>query len=256
VQNETITGLSDPSTLALDIAHNLAFRRGLGNSLFASPHSPVSAQDVRSYAQKAFAKSNIAVLGSGISSDALSKAVQSSFGGSSSSSSGGSGGLSAGSSTYYGGEQRVPLDLHAGGPNAQPTMVIAFGSTSASTSELKVLQHILGGETSVKWTPGTTPLAHAADKVPGASAKAFLLPYSDAALLGVVVTAPTSEAVAKVAKDVAQIIKGASGAKDDEVKRAIAKAKFADATASERAFGYLTHAGPAVSQHQALGGGG
>lgn len=242
VQSESLSALSNPSTIALDLAHQLAFRRGLGNSLFASPHSPVTASDVKSYAQKAFAKSNIAVLGSGISSDSLSKAVQSAFGSASAS---GSSGLSAGSTTYYGGEQRIPLDMHAIG--AQPTLVIAFGSTSASAAELKVVQHLLGGETSVKWTPGTTPLAQAADKVPGATAKAFLLPYSDAALIGVVVSAPTSEGVASVAKDVVSAIKGVSGAKDEEVKRAVAKAKFADATVHERAFGYLTHAGPAVS---------
>lgn len=204
----------------------------------------MSSEDVKSYAQKAFAKSNIAVLGSGISSEALAKAVQSSFGGASSA--GGASGLSAGSSTYYGGEQRVPLDLHAG-PPAQPTLLIAFGSTSASSAELKVLQNLLGGETSVKWTPGTTPLAKAADKVPGAIAKAFLLPYSDASLVGVLVSAPTSEGVRSVAKDVASAIKGVANAKDEEVKRAIAKAKFADATLNERAFSYLTHAGPAVS---------
>lgn len=238
-----MSALAHPQTIALDLAHQLAFRRGLGNSLYASPNSPVTASDVKSFAQQAFNKSNIAVLGAGISTDELAKAVQSSFGGSSSSS---ANTLQGGSSTYYGGEQRVPLDAHAG-PLAQPTLLIAYGTSSAPTPEQKVLQQLLGGESNVKWTAGSSALAQAAAKVPGAQAKSFLLPYSDASLFGVAVTAPTSEAVAAVAKDVAAALKGAAKASGDEIKRAIAKAKFADAVSREQQLGLITRAGPAVS---------
>jgi ubiquinol-cytochrome c reductase core subunit 2 len=244
IQAESLSALAHPQTLALDLAHSLAFRRGLGNSLYASPNSPVSASDVKSFAQQAFNKSNVAVLGAGISTDALAKAVQSSVGNSAGSTST----LKAGSTTYYGGEQRVPLDAHAG-PLAQPTIVIAYGTSSAPTPEHKVLQQLIGGETSVKWSTGSSALAQAAGKVHGASAKSFLLPYSDASLFGVVVTAPTSEGVAAVAKDVAAALKGASKASGEEIKRAIAKAKFADAVSREQQLGLISTAGPAVSSH-------
>jgi ubiquinol-cytochrome c reductase core subunit 2 len=125
-------------------------------------------------------------------------------------------------------------------------LVIAYGSTGAPSADLKALPHLLGGVSALKWTPGSTPLSLAADKVPGASAKAFLLPYSDASLFGVVVTAPTSEGVAAVAKDVAAAIKAAGSAKDEEVKRAVAKAKFADATALESSAGLIATAGASV----------
>jgi ubiquinol-cytochrome c reductase core subunit 2 len=171
----------------------------------------------------------------------LAKAVQSSFG----SSSGSASTLKAGSTTYYGGEQRVPLDIHAG-PLAQPTLVIAYGTSSAPTPEQKVLQQLIGGETSVKWSHGSSALAQAAAKVNGASAKSFLLPYSDASLFGVVVTAPTSEGVAAVAKDVTAALKAASKASGEEIKRAIAKAKFADAISREQQLGLVQTAGPAV----------
>lgn len=241
VQAEALSALAHPQTIALDLAHQLAFRRGLGNSLYASPNSPVTASDVKSFAQQAFNKSNIAVLGAGISTDALAKAVQSSFG----SASGSASTLSAGSSTYFGGEQRVPLDAHAG-PLAQPTLVIAYGTTSAPTPEQKVLQQLLGGESNIKWSAGSSPLAQAAAKVPGAQAKSFLLPYSDASLFGVTVTAPTSEGVAAVAKDVTAALKGAAKASGDQIKRAIANAKFADAVAREQQLGLISQAGPAV----------
>jgi ubiquinol-cytochrome c reductase core subunit 2 len=239
IQSESLSALASSSTLAMDAAHSIAFRRGLGNSLYASPHSPVSAVEVKNFAQQAFAKSNIAVLGAGISTENLSKAVQSAFGS-------GSGGesLSSGSSQYYGGEQRIPLDVHAG-PGAQPTMVIAYGTTNTS-ADLKVLPHLLGGETAVKWSHGTSPLSQVAAKVHGASAKAFLLPYSDASLFGVVVTAPTSEGVASVAKEVAGLMKGLKG-KDEEIKRAVSKAKFYAATQLERHESLIATAGAAVS---------
>ncbi|WWC94612.1 hypothetical protein V866_001459 [Kwoniella sp. B9012] len=244
VQSEAIAAQSSPTTLALDAAHKLAFRKGLGNSLYASPHYPVTIDDVKSYAQGAFSKSNVAVIGSGISTESLSQVVSSAFG--SGSSQPGSSGLNTSKTSYYGGEARIPLDIHAP-PTALPTLVIAYGTTSPATPELKVLKQLLGGESSLKWTPGTSPLAQAADKVPGGSAKAFLLPYSDAALFGVVVSAPTSPQLAGLAKEVAQIIKSAgSAAKDEEIKRAVAKATFADATASETLEGLIANVGPAL----------
>ncbi|OCF32970.1 ubiquinol-cytochrome c reductase core subunit 2 [Kwoniella heveanensis CBS 569] len=243
VQSEAISAQTSPSTFALDVAHNLAFRKGLGNSLFASPHYPVTIDDVKTFAQSAFAKSNVAVIGSGISTEALSQAVSSAFGAGSSAP---GSGLNTPSTTYYGGEVRVPLDIHAP-PSSTPTMVIAYGSASPATPELKVLKQLLGGESSLKWTPGTSPLAQAADKIPGASAKAILLPYSDAALFGVVLNAPTSPQLKQLAQEVVSVLKAAGqGAKDEEVKRAIAKATFADATASETLEGLVASAGPAL----------
>jgi len=232
IQTESLSALTSNTTLAMDTAHSIAFRRGLGNSLYASPHSPVSAAEVKSYAQQAFAKSNIAVLGAGISTDALAKAVQGAFG----SGTGGSS-LQGGSSQYYGGEARIPS-------HSQPTMIIAYGSTGSASPDLKVLPHLLGGESAVKWSAGSSPLSQAAAKVHGASAKAFLLPYSDASLFGVVVTAPTSEGVASVAKEVAGLMKAKP--KDEEVKRAIAKAKFTDASLLERHESLIATAGAAI----------
>lgn len=125
-------------------------------------------------------------------------------------------------------------------------MVIAYGSAGAPSADLKVLPHLLGGESAIKWSHGSSPLAQAAAKVHGASAKSFLLPYSDASLFGVVVTAPTSEGVASVAKEVAGLVKGVKGS-DEELKRAATKAKFAEASLLERHETLIATAGPAVS---------
>lgn len=241
IQTETTSALSDPRILSLDLAHQLAFRRGLGNSLFAQSHSPVSADDVKSFAQQVYAKSNIAVLGGGISTDALTAAVSKAFG----SGSAGASSVNAGSSQYFGGEQRVPLDTHHN-PNARPTVTIAFGSTGSASADLKVLPHLVGGASSVKWCAGTSPLSLIAEKVPGATIDAALLPYSDASLFTVTISAPTAEGVKALAKEVAATVKEAGSAKDEEVKKAVAKAKLADASRFDNTVGLLSVAAPHV----------
>ena len=233
VQTEAQSALSNPTALALDTAHSVAFRRGLGNSLYASAHSPISASDVQAYAQQAFAKSNIAVVGSGISTEKLQQAVQSAFGSGSGSSS-----LSGSSTTYYGGEQRIAS-------HSQPTIVIAYGTTNSS-ADLTVLPHLVGGESSIKWSTGSSPLSQAASKVSGASARSFLIPYSDASLFGVVVSAPTSSGVASVAKDVVAALKSVNGAKEEDVKKAVAKAKFAEALSLEQLDSFVSAASQKV----------
>lgn len=233
--------MATPQVLAIDLAHSVAFRKGLGNSLFASPHSAVTASDIKQYASEAFAKSNLAVVGTGISTEALSSAVSKAFGSGSGSST-----LSATATKYYGGEQRVPLDLHAN-PSAQPTLVIAYGSTSAPSPDMLALPHLLGGESSLKWVPGTSPLSLAAAKFPGSTAKSFLLPYSDASLFGIVISAPTDEAVKALAMEVTNVIKGVSGGvKEEGLKKAVAKAKFVAASALESKDGLAAIAGPQV----------
>lgn len=243
LQSETLNAVGTPSVLALDLAHQVAFRRGLGNSLFASPHSPLSAQDVKDYAAKAFAKSNIAVFGTGISTEELSASVAKAFGGASSSSSGSS--LSSSGSKYYGGEQRVPLDLHSGG---QPTMLIAFGTTESS-ADLNVITELVGGQSALKWVPGTTPLALAASKVPGSKIESFNLSYSDASLVGVQITAPTSQGVKELAHEVVNAYKSlSSGSKVDkeQLDKAVAAAKFKAANGLENKEGLLAAFGPVV----------
>lgn len=149
-------------------------------------------------------------------------------------------------SKYYGGEARIPLDLHAN-PTAKPTLVIAYGATGEATPEFSVLPHLLGGESALKWVPGSTPFSLAAAKVPGSTVRSFVTPYSDASLFTVVIQANTDADVRTVAEGVASAIKGAaSGVKDDELKRAIAKAKFADATKLENYNSFVEAAAPAV----------
>ena len=251
IQAETLTALQTPAVHALDVAHALAFRRGLGNSLFASPVGPVSAADVKSFASKAFAKDNLAIFGTGISTEALSEAITKAFGGASGSASGSQ--LSSSASKYYGGEQRIQLDLHAAEFNAasRPTQIIAFGTTDISSPELRVIPHILDGASSLKWVPGTKPLAIAASKIPGSKVSSFVLPYSDAALIGVEVSAPTSEGVKTLSKEVVELMKSLGAGSEEEVKKAVAAARFEQASQSENRLGLVASYGPRVLEGSA-----
>lgn len=126
-------------------------------------------------------------------------------------------------------------------------MLIAFGTTEASP-ELSVIPELVGGASALKWVPGTTPLALAAERVPGSKIESFHLPYSDAALVGVSITAPTSEGVKELAQEVVNTFKGlSSGSMDGEaVQRAVAAAKFKTANGLENKEGLLAAYAPGI----------
>lgn len=224
----------DTVTQAFDLAHGVAFRNGLGNSLFASPHTAVDYSSAVSYAKSAFAPSNIAVLGSGVESGRLQSLVSEFFASSASSS------LSAPSSTYFGGETRVA------GHGALDTFLLAFKGTSYSEVELSVLRYLLGGESSIKWSAGSSPLSKLASG--SSSAKAFNLAYSDAGLFGFVVQAPSAQVSPLATSVVSELKKAAGGVDAEALKQAVAKAKFAAASGLESRVGALEVVGAQVSR--------
>lgn len=222
--------IRDPTVFAFDVAHQLAFRKGLGNSLFASPHTAVPHSDVVSFANASFAKhSDIAVVADGVSADALSGLVSEFFIPKTRSAADTLPTASVGSTQYYGGEVRVPVTAHGGLETGH--LLIGFKGGPRIAPEYTVLQHLLGGKSSIKWNKGTSPLGQL--EAPSTSAQAFNLPYGDAGLFGIFVTAPTAEVENVASKAVAELKKAAKGADGAEVKKAIAQAKFAAAAAVE-----------------------
>ena len=65
--------------MVLDLVNTLAFRSGLGGSLFAAPYAHLTHEDARSFAHTAFPKENIAVVGTGIDPGLLNKLTSRSF---------------------------------------------------------------------------------------------------------------------------------------------------------------------------------
>ena len=227
------------SVLALDMAHQLAFRRGLGNSLFASPYTEVDLLSAVSYARSSFANTNgIAVLASGIDNGYLSELVGEFYTGSSAASSTtgkAANTQSSAESKYYGGELRVPITAHGG--SEKGSLLIGFQGGNQAQPEFAVLKALLGGESALKWANGTTPLSKLTPLVGDSykpTARAFNLNYSDAGLFGIYIEAPTSK-VQDIATKSVQALKNVAESKvgDEDLKRAIARAKFDAASTME-----------------------
>ena len=129
--------------------------------------------------------------------------------------------------TYHGGSTREHV-AHAG--NA---VFVGFGTTTlANVPALHALSAHLSPAPAVKWSSGLGPLA-SAEKV---NVRALTLPYSDAALFGVLVEGASASAVSEAAKKAVDAIKAASkasGLGKDDILRATARARFALAGALE-----------------------
>lgn len=236
VQAEYAQAQSNPAVLGYDSLLQTAYRqRSLGHSLFASPASPITHRQTVDFAHAAFAKDNIAVLGSGIDSAKLSQLVSAHFGELAASAS-----VSSTPAKYFGGEQRVAFAAPHGAENTRAAhghFFVGFEGAGHKDAEasanLAVLRALLGGESSVKWSNGVSPLSQIAESIPGARAAAFNLTFSDSGVFGAHVSAP-SASVQQAASKVAQAIKNvAGGLKEEAIKAAVAKAKFERATVLE-----------------------
>ncbi len=218
--------LGNVSELALNSAHGLAFHRGLGTPLLQTSSTPLnkylSEASIEQFAQSAYSKSNIAVVANGASQAELTKWVGEFFTGTPSSTSS----LSSEATKYYGGEERI---AHASGNS----FVIAFPGSSSFTAggsykpEIAVLAALLGGKSSIKWSPGFSILGKAASSFPGASATTTSYAYSDAGLLTIQFSGSASairNASAQAITALKDIAEG-SVSKEDFTK-AVALAKY------------------------------
>ena len=218
--------LANPSHMAINSAHGLAFHRGLGTPLYPTSSTTFSKylepEEIYNFALSAYSKSNIAVVANGTSQSELSKWVREFFedaytGGRK---------LESPQSKYYGGEERIAHDKGN-------VMVIAFPGSSSFTSgsswkpEIGVLAALLGGQSSIKWTPGFSLLAKAASEHQHAHVSTQNFGYSDAGLLAVTVTGTASH-IGKASHSVVETLKKiASGnVSGEDIKKATALAKF------------------------------
>ena len=232
--DEAAAAATNPASRALELAHGLAFRNGLGAPLLAAEHDPVDVEAIKAYASSVFTKGNIAVLGTGISQEALSTLVEKSL----TTLPTAAAAPTSASSKYFGGETRV--EGH-GGPE---TVFIGFGTTGASAAELAVLAAHLSPAPSVKWSQGLSPIAAALPV--GASVETVLLPYSDATLFGFVVQGATAADVKTAGAAAVKALQGATSVGAEDLKKAVAKARFAAAAAVDGKQGLVSVLGGKV----------
>ena len=197
---QTQSSLSDPSTAVVDKLHQVAFRNGLGNSLFASPEAldALKRADLQERVDNFFTSDRIAVVGTGVEHGELASLVEKSLANVK---------LSAASpaapakSVYYGGEARIEA-----GPESAAIYAVAYPGASTSSSEYAaslVLKALLGGTKKVKWSASSGVLGKVATE--STSSTAFSYSYSDSGLLGFVVEGETGEIKDIVKKSIAAL---------------------------------------------------
>lgn len=245
VAADTEAAVGNPATRALEAAHALAFRSGLGSSLFAPSHNHVTLEDIKEFASSSFANGNIAVIGTNIDSSKLNKLVESSFAGARAGASQ-QGGVSTPASKYFGGETRLE------GSEGLQTVFIGFGTTnSANAGEIAALAAHLSTTPSVKWSKSLSPIAAGIPE--GASVQSVYLPYTDASLFGLLVQANTTAGVKEAGKVAAEALrKAAKGLSQEELKAAVARAKFAAANGVESREGLVNALGAKVSLYRTV----
>jgi len=179
-------------------------------------------ETIAQFASSAYAKSNIAVVANGASQADLSKWVGEFFTQVPSSAPT----LSSEPSKYYGGEERI---AHGSGNS----LVIAFPGSSSFTAggsykpEIAVLAALLGGQSTIKWSPGFSLLSKAAATFPGANVATAHFAYSDAGLLAIQFGG-SAEAIRGASAEAVKALKSVSeGSVSKEVfTKAVALAKY------------------------------
>ncbi|KFY09328.1 hypothetical protein V492_05530 [Pseudogymnoascus sp. VKM F-4246] len=219
---------ANTAQIAADSVHGVAFHRGLGAPLHPTLNTPLATylneESVSEFASSAYTKQNISVVANGASQADLGKWVGEFFGDVSTK---GSHELPSAATKYYGGEERI---AHA---SAQNAFAIAFPGSSSFTAgssykpEIAVLAALLGGKSTIKYSPGFSLLAKAAAAAPGANISTTNAAYSDAGLLTINFSGPALS-VNTAANEAVKALKGiAEGSiNKEEFTKAIALAKY------------------------------
>ena len=217
--------LASPKDMAINSAHGLAFHRGLGTPLHPSSATPMrkylDADTLAEYAQSAYAKPSFAIVGNGVEQAELKKWMGEFF---TNAPAQAMHSLTSEQTKYYGGEERI---AHASG-NA---MVIAFPGSSSATGgfykpEIAVLAALLGGQSTIKWSPGFSLLSKATQNAPNMYIDTKSTIYSDAGLLTITLAGSATD-IKTSAPKVAEVLKGlAEGINKEDFAKAKALAKF------------------------------
>ena len=237
---------ANPTAVALDALHSAAFHKGLGNPLLALPTYHTQHQEVEEYAAQAYTKANLVLVASGATTDELKPQIEEFWKD-----------LPAGkpltspASKFVGGETRIP---HASGLQVYTIGFPGSASYGPSASpESVILAHLLGGVAPVKWSDGQSPLSRLTSSIstPNAPGHVFAtnISYSDAGIFTIITTgsAPyVSKAASGALKLLQDVAKGSHAIKPEDVKRAIASARYATYAASEARLSGLESIGQSV----------
>lgn len=217
---EAEAAAADAVTRSREAAYEAAFRTGLGNGLYVEKHSPVSIDEIKKAASAAYTKANIAVAGFSVVEEDFNALIGEHFGSIAEGAK-----LEAPETKTYAGDIRI----RASGPNA---VTLAF-PTDTPSSALAVVANILGGTSSIKWAAGSSLLGSVAART-GTKIDTTYTPYSDAAVLAVTISGPSSSQVNEAVRFAAREIREISSTIDiDLIQKAVNRLRFHAAESAE-----------------------
>lgn len=228
--------LANTLEMAVNSAHGLAFHRGLGAPVKPASTTPISkylsADTLAEYAGSAYAKPSFSIVANGADQAQLSKWVNEFFGDVRAQP---IEALKSPQSKYYGGEERI---AHGSGNS----LVLAFPGSSSPTGgfykpEVSVLAALLGGQSTIKWSPGFSLLSKATQEAPNMYVATNSHIYSDAGLLSIELSGSAADIKATASKVVDTLRAVAKGISKEDFQKAKALAKF-----KELEYGSETHA--------------
>lgn len=221
-----------PAALSIETAHSVAFHRGLGSPTVALTKKYLNNVTIPGYASTVYTKSNIAVVASGASQSALEKWTTEFLSD-----------VPAGpgppivQAKYYGGENRLYSTLG----NA---LTIAI-SAPVSKPEYAVIGYLLGGESTIKWSSGSSILSRAVAVLPGVTAVTKHSAYTDAGLIYITLSGPAG-ALTQAGRLAVDAVSKLATVKAEDIKKAIAQAKFDVLATAEHQFMGLEAVGQAA----------
>ncbi|PVU95662.1 hypothetical protein BB559_001257 [Furculomyces boomerangus] len=223
VHLESSIANANPQTFLTEKLHQAGFRSGLGNSIYASfPNQIEGSETVKAFSDSRIGSNTVAVVGTGIDSSELVKLVDSSV-------------LSKLAAVNV--SSSSPSKFHSGTEShtnvsgSVAHYALAFQASDPTTAAL--LSECLGTQSHLKWGNGTSPLSAIALKH-GAQVNAFSSSYSDASIVGVMVSSSANN-ISEVVRLVAQAIKDMANGKISEATfgRALSSAKMRSHIATE-----------------------
>lgn len=212
---------------ATDAAYSVAFHSGLGAPLIPAATGPwkknISADAISAFAQNAYTKSSLALVSDGNDSTNLAKWIGEFFPNVPSNAPAKQAAPTA--TKYFGGEQRVPS-------TAGNAIVIGFPGSSVLGNpgfkpEHAVLAELLGGQSNVKWSTGSSLLAKAIAPLSDVSVSTKNDAYSDAGFFAITLSGSTA-GVSKAAHATTETLKKVAAGQivAEDVQKAVALAKF------------------------------
>ncbi|KAF2771608.1 LuxS/MPP-like metallohydrolase [Teratosphaeria nubilosa] len=217
--------LGNTLDMAINSAYGVAFHRGLGVTLRPASSTPVNkyvnADSVADFAASAYAKPSFAIVANGVEHAELGKWVNEFFPDAPAQP---LHPLKSEQSKYYGGEERIS---HGSGNS----LVLAFPGSSAPTGpfykpEVSVLAALLGGQSSIKWSPGFSLLAKATQDTPNMHIATKSEIHSDAGLLTIELHGTAGDIERSAPKVVKALQAVAQGISKENLTKAKALAKF------------------------------